>query len=580
MKEKKRPISILTIVLIISILFAGCGNGTANPVSTSAEEIQESQSASEASAQPETPGPIATVAEPGEAEASDLPEESVTTEEMGTVTYPLSDETVTLTAYWVFQGFLSIFGVNPETVPELPMFRETEKATNVHLDLTLVSSESFATSLSLLWAAGDYYDLITAADSVYPNGIDSAVEEEILLDIAPYLEEYAPDYLSLLNQYPDFRTELTSDAGRIIAFSAYQDYADGGNVIRMDYLEGLGMDIPETTEDLLEVLRGFKSEYQLKSPLLCDKSMYMLGIWPAYGIPAPGSDGALSWFVKDGEVLCAQTSDEYKEALTWLNQCYSEGLLTDEFLNMNVAMENAIIANDTGFLWALSSALDPVVKAQNGDPNYRLEAIPDITLHAGDTTDVGGLTGGRGASSISISAQTEYPEICVSYLNYFFTEEGRILTCFGVEGETFEYAEDGSKQFTDFIMQNPDGLPSTIAMAVYTGFVGTPQLISKESRLAVFSSPEEIASLDIWASKRTNDAVYYGKLNTEETETFNSLMGDLNTHAESERLKFVTGSRSLDEYETYVNELEGMGIDTVNALKAAAYDRYLKSAAE
>lgn len=456
------------------------------------------------------------------------------------------------------------------------MFEEAEKATNVHLDITFVGEETYDTMLPLLWAAGDSTDLMVAAEENYPGGIDASVEEEVLLDIAPYLEEYAPDYLALLESDETFRGEVTSDAGRIVSFYSYQEYADGGNVIRKDWLDDLGMEIPETMDELLEVLRAFKSEYDVKSPLLCNSQMDYLGTWAAYGVPEPSRFGDLTWFVKDGQVQCAQTAEEYRDALAWLAQCYEEKLLTDDFLNISEA-NDSLVNGETGFCWVTSYALDSTTTEKSVDPNYEVVAVPNQTLEAGGTTDIGGVTGGKSASSIAISADTAEPEICVSYLNYFYTEAGKLLTGFGVENEAFVYNEQGEKEFTELITNNPDGYPSFVAQSLYTGFVGTPMVLTKEARMAACTTESERESFDIWSSNRTDKLVYYGQLTTEENEAYWEVVQDLNTFAESERLKFVTGARSLDEFDDYVAEMESMGLNTALELKEQAYERYLES---
>ena len=582
---KRTGTTIIVLFLIVSLLLSACGNR--NPVSLASESISSTEASSagpeETAVQDEISSETVSAVESESEElvSSGLDSKEVSEETpaaVAAVTYPLSDELITLTAYWSFNSFLSMFGVTTSTASEMSMFTAAEEATNVHLDITFVSEESYSTTLPLLWAGGDYMDLMSSAEMIYSKGADSAVEEGILLDVAPYLKEYAPDYLALLNADDSFRTDLTSYLGHIVSFASYQEYPDGGNVIRKDWLDGLGMDIPKTMDDVTDVLRAFKSEYQVKSPLLSNKNLSYLGAWSAYGVPAP-SESDLSWYVKDGNVCCAQTSEEYYNALQWIAQCYQEQLLTDDFLNIN-QMDNNLIAGETGYCWATSVVLSDSHKEQSGDSNFLVVAIPDPTLEPGGTTDVGGTTGGQGGTSMSISAQTELPEICVAYLNYYYSEGGRTLTGFGIEGESFVYNDAGEKEYTDLILNNPDGYPTFIAQALYTGVVGTPMVITKESRLALFTNDQERESFDIWTSNRTDKLVYHGKLTDGESEIYYDKIGDLSTFANGEMLKFVTGARSLDEYDVYVAEMESMGLGDVLALKEAAYSRYLESAGE
>src|SRR5699024_8629977 len=47
----------------------------------------------------------------------------------------------------------------------------------------------------------------------------------------------------------------------------------------------------------------------------------------------------------------------------------------------------------------------------------------------------------------AISAANKYPAETIRWLDYFYGEEGSIFHAMGVEGETFEYDEDGNAQY-------------------------------------------------------------------------------------------------------------------------------------
>jgi len=205
--EKKWIALLLTAAMILSLL-AGCG-GTAASSEQAQESATEEMSASEAVLQ-ETEE----AEEEAEEEASELEEASAAEPtEYAVVNYPITDEPLTLSIFWQYHMFLNMFGVTQDIIPTIPTFQMAEKATGVKLDFHLVGEENFGNSLQLLWASGDYCDLITNAERDYTAGVDSAVDQEVLLDLVPYLEEHGPDYLRILDQHPDFRMDLTSSEG-------------------------------------------------------------------------------------------------------------------------------------------------------------------------------------------------------------------------------------------------------------------------------------------------------------------------------------------------------------------------------
>lgn len=55
----------------------------------------------------------------------------------------------------------------------------------------------------------------------------------------------------------------------------------------------------------------------------------------------------------------------------------------------------------------------------------------------------------------------------IQVADYLYTEEGILLANYGVEGVTFEYNAEGKPQFTDLIMNNPDGYAYRDAVALH-----------------------------------------------------------------------------------------------------------------
>jgi len=213
---------LLAAVMVLSLL-AGCGTAasSAQPTENGSEAATASEAAPAAEEQAETEPEAAAQAEAASAAG---PEASAEEPEYATVSYPITEEPLTLSIFWQFHMFLSMFGVTQDIIPTIPTFQMAEEATGVKLDFHLVGEENFGNSLQLLWASGDYCDFITNAEREYTAGVDSAVEQDILLDLVPYLEEHGPDYLRILDQHPDFRLDLTSSEGHIVSFSEYCEY--------------------------------------------------------------------------------------------------------------------------------------------------------------------------------------------------------------------------------------------------------------------------------------------------------------------------------------------------------------------
>lgn len=568
---------ILSIVLVLAMMLgilAGCGGGDA-PASASApasapeaaEAAPETEAAPEAEAAPE--GSAQEEAAPAEGEGC-----------TNVVEYPIAEPGTTLTIFWMFHNFLSQFNITQDIITDIPTFKAAEEATGIKLDFTLEGEEIFGEKIRLLWASGDYRDLLVNGEQNYASGVDAAVEEEILVDLVPYLEDYAPDYLRVMEKHPEFRTDLTSAEGYIVSFSEYCEYVDGGVAIRKDWLDQVGMEAPQTMDEVMEAARAFKEELGVRNAILWNADLSSCMTWNAFGVSAPTEMGSnIGWQIaEDGVTVIPSIQHEgTKKALQWMHDAFAEGLCTDDFMNvMNIAFDSYVYANECGMCSTNANLLAGGGAERSGQPDFDFRAISDPMEEAGAPNRLGKTSGGIGASAIAVSALSENVELAIQYMNWLYTEEGILVSNYGTEGEAFEYV-DGKPAYTDLITNNPDGMPSFVATFRYTSLVGTPYYNSTERKVASFTTEAEKECFDIWVQGHTGDLRYQGKMTVEESEEYNGLATDIATAVSEQCLLFVTGERSLDEYDQFVEDMVGMGLDRMTELKQAAYDRYLEN---
>lgn len=60
----------------------------------------------------------------------------------------------------------------------------------------------------------------------------------------------------------------------------------------------------------------------------------------------------------------------------------------------------------------------------------------------------------------------------------------------------------------------------------------------------------------------------------EEAETLDMYEADVKTYLEEITVNFLTGVYDINDYETYVEELNSIGLQEVLAVRQAQYDRY------
>lgn len=235
---KKRTLALILGICMVLGLLAGCGGTAASEDASTAAVSAEAEAADQTE-----------VAEPVEpASAPDTTEESAVEAETAgnTISYPVgSGETYTISV--VADGNLldSIPGGDPANCYGIAQMCE---ATGINLDYTVFAMLS--DNMTLMISSGDWTDIICKINENYSGGIAGALDEDVVLDIAPYLEEYAPDYYNAINAKPEFAKTAYTDDGKMGAFYKMQSGAVNGWAIRKDWLDEAGVtEIPETFDE-------------------------------------------------------------------------------------------------------------------------------------------------------------------------------------------------------------------------------------------------------------------------------------------------------------------------------------------
>lgn len=587
---KKKLLAILLTTGLLLSLLAGCGSTQAS-VSTPSEETQTSTETASAPSEAPADEAASTVEEASAPEADAEPEEYVYSGQWAS--YPLCEPgEKTLTMWCEFPGFLSMIGI--DTYQNCSVFNAAEEATGVHIEFTEVSMMNGSEQFSLVCAANDMRDIMGGVGSYY-GSTAGAIEEEIIIDLAEYAEEYMGNYLTILNdpKYAAYKEQAYNSEGQLAEISSISDdfKPTSGMQIRQDWLEALNLEAPATYEDMENVLLAFKENYGCDNALLLSGVTQMSNLIAGYGTTgaaeSSGSGGtAINMYQVDGVIKNGYLDDSYRAYLTMMNRWYSEGLLSKDFITASSDgsqnnTDGLILGGNSGIWISQGNFITQYeTQAQVSEPDFAVSGIadpyspeynPEKTTHF--TSMSGGNAGGSG--TLSISTNCEDVELACQWLDYFWTEEGQLLCNYGIEGEGFEYDADGNPQFSDFIV---NGSNFQFMMTGYT-LSGVPSLQDFDKSFFTYGD-NVIEAFDTWAA--CVDDLYTlpaaMTLNTDQSEAYSSKFNDINTMAEERIGKFITGELDIEtQWDTFQKDLESMGIQECIDIYQEAYDSYIAS---
>ena len=350
----KRLFTLLVVAAMLVAVFAGCGtaSSTASETTAAASEIQDSAKAASAEEKITTePAPAPEEASSNEAESAEETEPAAEEgpEAYPSIEYPIADGNAEITMWYEGDDNESTNNAWLEGISD----------TGVQVTISYAPRQSADDSFNLMVASGDYPDLVDNVTDRYPGGGQKAIDDEVVLDLAPLLENCLPDYANKMNADPEIAKDLITDSGTYPAvFQIYDEVRepDAGPVIRKDWLENLGLDIPETYEEYEDVLLAFKTAYGITSPILMladgvPENNYLVAGYGIAGKTAEAGMAYMPFYQIDGEVHYGLIEDGFRQYVEMLNKWYGEGLFAGDYATADNAARDNLSANEQCGIW-------------------------------------------------------------------------------------------------------------------------------------------------------------------------------------------------------------------------------------
>lgn len=527
MIKSKSVSALITCLLLTASLITGCG-GTAPAVSGS-------------------PSP------------SVSPSPSQTPQSTASA-FPLVNSPSTLSAWWpVSSEMLKTI----QNLNEGAFFQELEKKTGVKIDFIHPTVGQEQQTYNLMIASGDMPDMVYNYFVAYPGGLDKALADGIYIRLNELIDAHAPNYSTLRNSTDFTRKATITDTGNIMGLYSISESEQGafvGPVVRKDWLDALGLDIPKTYDDWYEMLKAFRDSGKTDSPLMLFNTGFNFddSLNAGFGV-------GQRFFQVDGTVKYGPLEDAYRDYLTLMNKWYTEGLINRDFFANKSGNGNSGAYVNAYYLFKLD-------KMQSTDPNFELAAAPAPVKGEGDKAHLRFASSVVGDNFMSVTTSCQDPELAVRWLDSLYSEEVTLLANYGTEGVTYTFT-DGKPLLTDLILKNPEGLSMLQAIYKYLLHSG-PMNYHWERELAGYT-PEELYAGEVWSGSDNAYGIPAAvTLTSDEGSSFARIMSELETYVMEMNIKFIIGAESLDNYDAFRERLKSMGAEEALALQQAAFDRY------
>lgn len=568
MRFQTRRVTALALALALTlVMLAGCS------VSGDTQEPADTTPSDTGGSQPSGPA--------GSDGPSDVPDDSPDAGNTGgfvEVSLPLTDETVVLTYWDRMAPYLMAYDLSYE---EFLYFKELGARTNVKLEFTVAPFFTAKEQFNIMINSGEYPDLVNGFFGIYTYGIDTAVDEGLVYDLAQHLD-LMPNYAASLELKDQFKIDSFSDTGKLGAANLLWVETEGvsaGGYIRKDWLDAVGLGVPTTFDEFETVFEAFKTElgktgaYGL-TPTGIDSGMFMAAGYNTAGFY--NDEAAKHPFLTiDGTVEFGPTNQGYRQYLEMMSRWYDEGYIHPDYLSWTsggipIAEQ---LSGVIGFAVTERDRMQSIME-QSEEPGVEVVGVP------WPSENKGGAVHYRTAefvvsSGVAVTTGCSNLELALSLLNYMYSDEGTLLANYGVQGETFEYDDDGNPQLTDLVVKNPD-YNLTVSAVVYTKFGGPMR--SYNSRLMKHFKPYVLEANDEWLKA---DEEYVFPLNASMSSSdlgeYSAIMSEVKTYCQEFTNQVIIGSIALtdDTWNSYVSTVESLNIARALELKQASYEAYI-----
>lgn len=498
------------------------------------------------------------------------------------VTFTPAQADATETIDWWYYANTDVL-VTADTLSETAFGKELSRRMGVNINFIHPPVGQETEQFNLIIATGTYYDIMSRNWTSYAGGAGKAIDDGVIINLTEYYENgQLPNLKALYEQYPKFEKLAKLDDGSIYCFPMVriEDQLSTyiGLTLRADWLEDLGLAVPQTYDELEEVLTAFKTIEGVEYPLTTQ-----MGFSPTL---TGGYRIAMQMYINDeGKVSYGYADAGYKDYLTMMNRWYEAGLLDPEFTTQDRASIDAKITSGRSgaYLGTPDSWLGTYMKLMTEvDPEVNMVGVTGLRVSTDDPAaycqkDWEVMI--NSSQSAAITTNCKDVDKCLEILDYLYSDEGNLLGNFGIEGESFVFDENGEPQFTEYITNNADGLTMKQAMGQYApmglGYFPGNQNAAPVAQQRFFPCQNEAIAAWIAGGEESFEwRLPPVSPSAEDSDEYANIITDLNTYADENYIRFVSGQRSLDEFDQYVQELEDMGLARAIEIMQNAVDLF------
>lgn len=468
---------------------------------------------------------------------------------------------------------------------EIASIQKLQEKFGVDIEFFHPSTEQETEQFNIMAASGDFKDIVSYNWNGYVGGPVKAANDGAILVLDEYVEKHMPNLTKWMSESEGINYLARGYNGSICVLPTFTDNLVTGAVfgpqIRKDWLDKLGLALPETIEDWYNVLTAFKTQDPNGNgeadeiPFAADGLATFMRFSRAFG--GVEDDFYIS---EDGKIEFGFIEPEFKEFLTEMNKWYKEGLIDSEYAaadssNLDAKMITNIGGAYIGYSGSAMSKYLAAGRAENSD--YAIAATQWPTHNGGKPYSGYNYqkfpgTAGKG---MAIATTNKNVEKSLEIIDFLYGDEGSVLLNWGIEGETYTKGENGY-EFTDYVMNNSENKSPVEAITAYALTQYPLAMFNSDAFIALNTAfDEQRAAMELWNQANLDRIMPTFTISPEEQSKITKVMDDIYMYRNEWTHKLIMGVEPIDKWDEIAAKIKDMGIDQAISVYQAAYERYL-----
>ncbi|WP_303219637.1 extracellular solute-binding protein [Enterococcus asini] len=398
-----------------------------------------------------------------------------------------------------------------------------EKYTGKEIDISWAPNTSYEDKMNITLASDDIPQVMVVQQK--SGGFIKSAENGAFWDLTDYLKDY-PN----LSQANEDILRNSSVNGKVYGVFRKRDAMRTAVMVRQDWLDNLGLQIPKSIDDLYNLAKAF-TENDPDGNGQNDTYGLIIPQWPGsintnspYDVLATWFGSGNAWVEQDGKLEPSFTQPEYLESIKYVKDMVDKGYVNKDFATLAADKWDEPFINGRGGI-----IIDTYSRAASISNKLTQAGEEDFVTFTGNLTDnegqmnalpTDGYSGFLAIPKASVKTEKELKEV-LTFLDKLNDEEAQILLNNGIEGTNFKVVDgmaEAIKGTTEAdALNNAVKGYSQIGMNVTAEdkyYKAKPEtetaMKSYEKRLSLMEADEEFAVYNPAASYNTQTYVTKG----------------------------------------------------------------------